>query len=40
MGDVELLVIDIVQEHVDAAKVVGGEVDFLAKEALAHIVEP
>ena len=37
-GDVELIVADIVEEHVDAAEVVGGEVDFLPKEALADVV--
>ena len=38
LGDVELLVVHIVQEHVDAAQVVGGEVDLLPVEALAHLV--
>ena len=32
MGDVELLVVDVVQEHVDPAQVVGREVDLLAEE--------
>jgi hypothetical protein len=38
VGDVELLVVHVVQEHVDPAQVVGGEVDFLTEEALAHLV--
>ena len=38
VGDVELLVVDVVQEHVDPRQVVGGQVDLLAEEALAHVV--
>ena len=40
VGDVELFVVDVVQEHVDAAQVVGGEVHLLAVKALAHLVRP
>ena len=38
VGDVELLKIDVVQKHVDAAQVVGGQIDFLTEKALPHIV--
>jgi RecA/RadA recombinase len=38
VGDVELLVVDVVQEHVDAREVVGRQVDLLAVEALPHVV--
>ena len=37
VGDVELLVRDVVQEHVDPAQVVGGQVDLLAEVALPHL---
>lgn len=36
--DVELLVVDVVQKHVDAAEVVGGDIDFLSEETCAHIL--
>ena len=36
--DVELLVVDVVQKHVDAAEVVGGDIDFLAEESGTHIL--
>lgn len=36
VGDVELVIVDVVEEHVDPAEVVGGQVDLLAKETLAH----
>ena len=35
-GDVEVGVVDAVQEHVNAAQVVGGQVDLLPEVALAH----
>ena len=38
VGDVELLVVHIVQEHVDAAQVVGGQVDFLPVEPLTYCI--
>ncbi len=38
VGDVELLVVDVVQEHVDPAQVVGREVDLLAEEPQPHVV--
>ena len=38
MGDVKFVWLDVVQELVDAAEVVGGDVDFLAEKALAHIL--
>ncbi len=37
-GDIELVVADVVQEHVDTAEVVGGQVDLLPVEALAHVL--
>ncbi len=33
VGDVELIKINIVQEHIDTAQVVGRQVDFLTEEA-------
>jgi len=38
MGDIELLVVDIVEKHIDVAQVVGSQIDFLAEKALAHLV--
>jgi hypothetical protein len=38
VSDVEFIVINVVQEHIDAAQVVGGDVDLLPKKALAYIV--
>lgn len=35
--DIELIEVHIVQEHVDACKVVSGQVDLLAKIAVAHV---
>ena len=35
-GDVELVKADVVQVHVNAAQVVGGDVDLLTVEAIAH----
>ena len=37
VGDVELIKINIVQEHIDTAQVVGRQVDFLAEEALTDV---
>jgi len=34
-GDVELIEAHIMQEHVDAAQVVCGDIDFLTEEAIA-----
>ena len=36
--DVELVKADVVEEHIDAAQVVGGDVDLLAEKAVAHPV--
>ena len=33
-GNIELVKTDIVQKHIDSAKVVGGDIDFLPKVAL------
>ena len=38
MLNVELLVVDVVQEHVDPSQVVRGQIDLLPKEALSHVV--
>ncbi len=38
VGDVELIKINIVQEHIDTAQVVGRQVDFLSEEALTDIL--
>ena len=35
---VELVIVDVVQEHIDSAQVICREIDFLAEEALADIV--
>jgi len=37
VGNIKLFVINIVQEHVDTAKVVGGNVDFLTIKTLPNI---
>ena len=37
-GDIELIVVNVVQEHVDTAEVVGGKVNLLTIETLTHIV--
>ena len=37
MTDVKLVVVDVVEEHIDAAKVIVGDVDFLAKKALSDV---
>ena len=38
MGDAEVGEVDVVQEHVDPAQVVGGQVDLLAEEPAAHVL--
>ena len=38
MGDAEVGEVDVVQEHVDPAQVVSGQVDLLAEEPAAHIL--
>ena len=38
--EIELIEIDVVQEHVDARQIVGGEVDLLPEEAVAHVAWP
>lgn len=38
VADIELVVVDVMQEHVDPAKIVGSDVDFLPKETLPHIL--
>ncbi len=37
MSDIKMVVVDIVQEHVDTTEVVGGEVDLLPIKTEAHI---
>ena len=37
---IEMAVVDIVQEHIDTAEVVGGLIDFLTIETLLHIILP
>jgi len=37
VGNVELFVINIVQKHIDAAQVVGGNIYLLTKETLSYI---
>ena len=38
MGDAEVGEVDVVQEHVEPAQVVGGQVDLLAEEATTHVL--
>lgn len=38
MGDAEVGEVDVVQEHVDPAQVVGGQVDLLAEEPSVHVL--
>ena len=37
-GDVELVKAHVMEEHIDAAKVVGGDVDLLSEEACLHCI--
>lgn len=37
VGDIEFIVIDVVQEHIDTAKVVCRQVYFLSEKALPHV---
>lgn len=37
-GDVKLVELDVVEKHVDAAQVVGGDVDFLPKKSVPNCV--
>ena len=37
-GDIKLVVVNVVQEHIDTAEVVGGKVNLLTIETLTHIV--
>ena len=39
-GDVEFVKADVVEEHIDSAQVVGGDIDFLPIEAVAHPLMP
>ena len=39
-GDVELRKLHVMQEHIDTAEVVSGDVDFLSKVAKPHAVFP
>lgn len=38
VGDVELVVVDVMQEHIDPAEVIGGDIDLLPVEALTHLI--
>ena len=38
VGNIKLIIVDIVQKHIDTAKVIGGKVDFLTIEALTHTI--
>ena len=38
VGDIELVVVDIMQEHIDPTKVIGSQIDFLAEKALADVI--
>ena len=38
MCDVELLIIDVVEKHIDTTEIVGGNIDLLPIESLSYIV--
>ena len=38
VGDIKLVVVDIMQEHIDPTEVIGGQIDFLAEKALADVI--
>lgn len=38
IGNIELVVANIMEEHIDAAEVIGGQVNLLPKEALPDIL--
>ena len=38
--NVEVVKVDVMQEHIDAAEVVGGDIDLLPVEAVPHVVFP
>ncbi len=38
MRDIELVVVDIMQEHIDATEVIGGDVYFLSVEAQTDVL--
>ena len=38
--EVELLVVDVVKEHIDTSEVVCSQVDFLAEEPVANVIFP
>ena len=38
VGDIEFIVINIVQEHIDTAEVVCSDIYFLPEKALTHLV--
>ena len=37
VSNVEFIIIHIMQKHIDTAKVVGRDVDFLPEKALSHV---
>src|SRR3989338_302055 len=37
VSNIKMIVVDVVQKHVDTAEVVGSEIDFLPKETLTNI---
>jgi CheY-like chemotaxis protein len=37
MGNIKIIIIDVMQEHVDATEVVDGEINLLPKKTLPHI---
>jgi hypothetical protein len=38
MGKIKLLIVDVMQKHVDTRKVIGSQIDFLAIESVDHVV--
>ena len=37
VANIEFVIVDVMQEHIDAAKVVGGDVNFLPEKSVAHV---
>ena len=37
MGNIKLVVINIMQKHIDTAKIISCNIDFLSKKSLTHI---
>lgn len=38
VGNVKLIVVDVVEEHIDATQVIGSDIDLLPVKALPHMI--